>query len=145
MKNNYVQRSIMPAPEKEEQAALVQWLRTKRIPFVAHMTGVNLHGNFALINALKRVGCLQAGIPDIFIPIPVGDYHGLWIEMKREVGGVVSPEQQQWMAALSADGYAVMVCHGADEAIRMIEGYINVTRYMRKPGGEREVYESNIT
>lgn len=145
MKRNYAQRTVVAPPEKWEQAALVQWLRTKRIPFVAHMTGVNLHGNFALINALKRVGCLQAGIPDLFLPIPVGAYHGLWIELKREVGGVVSPEQEQWMAALSADGYAVMVCHGADEAIRVIEGYLNVTRDMRKPGVEREAYESNIT
>ena len=121
--------------EKDEQMALVQWLRLKNIPFVAHMTGVNLHGNFALMNTLKQTGCLQKGVPDLFIPVPrkreycklkcAGhEKYGLWIEMKKEKGGVLSSEQKEWLEARFADGYEIAVCHGADEAIKIIQNYL---------------------
>jgi len=122
---NPAQKKIF-SREKDEQMALVQWLRLKNIPFVAHMTGVNLHGNFALINTLKQVGCLIPGIPDLFIPVPKDGKHGIWIEMKKEKGGVVSPEQREWLDAMAKDGYATAVCHGADEAIKIIQDYLEV-------------------
>ena len=112
------------ASEKAEQAAFVRWLQLRNIPHVAHMTGVNLYGNFALINTLKQVGCLIPGIPDLFIPVPKDGKHGIWIEMKKEKGGVVSPEQREWLEARAADGYATAVCHGADEAIKIIQDYL---------------------
>jgi hypothetical protein len=110
--------------EKDEQAAVVCWLRMKGIPHIAHMTGVNLHGNFALMNTLKQVGCLQKGVPDLFICAPVGRAHGLWIEMKKEKGGFLSPEQVNWLRARERDEYAIAVCHGADEAIKIITQYL---------------------
>ena len=123
MTKNPAQKKIY-SREKDEQAAVVCWLRMKGIPFVAHMTGINLYGNFALINTLKQTGCLQKGVPDIFIPKPVGDSPGIWIEMKREKNGILSLEQKEWLSARGEDGYATAVCHGADEAIKIIQDYL---------------------
>lgn len=120
------QRLLFPA-EKNEQAALVHWLTIMNIPYVAHMTGVNLYGNWALINSLKQTGQLQKGVPDIFIPVPAGGYHGLWIEMKREVGGVLSCEQRKWLDRLNADGYRAIVAKGADAAVEQIKEYLGGT------------------
>jgi hypothetical protein len=57
----------------------------------------------------------------------VAPYHGLWIEMKRRKGGQVSADQHGWMDALRAEGYAVAVARGADEAIEIIIAYLGGT------------------
>ena len=59
---------------------------------------------------LKKMGVV-AGIPDLFIPA-----WKLYIELKREKGGVVSEDQKKIMAYLQRVGYTVFVCHGATEA-----------------------------
>lgn len=56
------------------------------------------------------------GCPDLFIP-----EYGLFIELKRRDGGVVSLEQQKVHKMLRSMGYKVEVCHGAKEAWRVIE------------------------
>lgn len=59
---------------------------------------------------LKKMGVV-AGIPDLFIPA-----WSLYIEMKREKGGVVSEAQKKIMVYLSRHGYTCLVCHGATDA-----------------------------
>ena len=59
---------------------------------------------------LKKMGVV-AGIPDLFIPA-----WSLWIELKRQNGGVVSAEQKKVMAYLKKAGYKCFVCHGATDA-----------------------------
>lgn len=54
---------------------------------------------------------LYKGCPDLFVP-----EYGLFIELKRRDGGVVSLEQQKAHRELRALGYEVVVCHGAKEA-----------------------------
>ena len=66
---------------------------------------------------LKAEG-VSAGVPDLFIPA-----WGLFIEMKRAKGGVVSPEQEDWLEYLASEGYAVMVCRGLDEAMEMVKTF----------------------
>jgi hypothetical protein len=52
-----------------------------------------------------------AGIPDLFIPA-----WKLYIELKREKGGVVSPDQKKIMLYLQKVGYTCLVCKGATDA-----------------------------
>jgi hypothetical protein len=69
----------------------------------------------------------RKGIPDLFIPIPRGERHGLFIEMKRSKengGGRVSKEQHEWLDLLSDLGYCTMVCYGCDEAIEALTWYM---------------------
>lgn len=71
---------------------------------------------------MKRMG-LKKGFPDLEFPIPVGKYHGLYIEMKTK-GGKLEPDQKRWLAKLNARGYRACVCVGADEAITEVNEYL---------------------
>lgn len=73
---------------------------------------------------LKRAG-VKRGVPDLCLPIPKGDYHGLYIEMKTEVGKT-SPDQDWWIEQLKMQGYYVGVCHGWRSAIKIIEWYMKL-------------------
>jgi hypothetical protein len=65
--------------------------------------------------SLKAEG-VQAGVPDLFVPEWL-----LWVELKRETGGVVSPVQRDWIAYLEGIGHKVIVGHGFEDAKRQIE------------------------
>lgn len=71
---------------------------------------------------LKQQG-VSPGVPDMCFPMARKGYHGLYIELKRQSGGVVSDEQFWWCQALTKEGYKVMIAHGFDEAVRAIEDY----------------------
>lgn len=72
---------------------------------------------------MKREG-VRSGVPDMLLPVPAGGYHGLFIEMKRQKGGRVSPEQKQWLEYLQAAGYLAVVCKGFEEARGVITDYL---------------------
>lgn len=71
---------------------------------------------------LKAAG-VRRGVPDLFLDVPRGGFHGLRIEMKRK-GGVVSPEQREVHAFLDQQGYAVQICWSDGEAIETIKEYL---------------------
>lgn len=64
--------------------------------------------------SLKAEGVVP-GIPDLFVPAWL-----LWVEMKRETGGVVSPIQRDWIAYLEGIGHQVIIGKGFDDAKRQI-------------------------
>ena len=76
----------------------------------------------------------QKGYPDLIIDEPNRHFHGLRIELKRRRKQLktklstahtkISPEQQDWINRLNAKGYKAVVCYGADEAIDVIEEYM---------------------
>lgn len=79
---------------------------------------------------LKNMG-VKAGVSDLFLPIPVGELHGLWIEMKAPAGettkaGTVSKEQSKWLEMMELSGYGAAVAFGADEAISIIKEYMGM-------------------
>lgn len=80
---------------------------------------------------LKRMG-LSAGVPDMFICVPSGCYHGLFIELKREKGGKVSDAQREWLDALGKQGYRAIVCKGFDEAKAEIDRYFTDKKLIEK-------------
>ena len=72
---------------------------------------------------LKKQG-VKPGVPDLFLPVPRGDYHGLFIELKRRDGGRLSETQKGWLLALERQGYAAVVCHGARDAVDVLIKYL---------------------
>ena len=60
---------------------------------------------------LKKTG-VKKGVPDVFLPAPRAGYHGLYIEMKRKRGGVISVDQRRYMDFLTAQGYRCLLCRG---------------------------------
>lgn len=111
--------------EAREQAALMEWTeRVKHLfPEIKLLFHIPNGGSRNKIEAanLKRQG-VKAGVPDLFLPIARGKYHGLFIEMKY---GKNKPTQAQteWLEALSKQGYAVVVCYGWEQAKEALLGY----------------------
>jgi hypothetical protein len=64
--------------------------------------------------SLKAEG-VSPGVPDLFVPA-----WSLWVEMKRETGGVVSPVQKDWIEYLESIGHRVIVGRGFEDAKRQI-------------------------
>lgn len=71
---------------------------------------------------LKQEG-VKRGVPDYYLDVPCNGYHGLRIELKRRKGGVVSPEQKEWIERLNRRGYAAFVAKGWEEAAKIILDY----------------------
>ena len=61
---------------------------------------------------------LAAGFPDLVAMWPGGGV--AFIEMKRLKGGVISPNQADWIDLLGRYGFAAAVCPGADAAIAFL-------------------------
>lgn len=115
-------RPLVPT-EKEEQAAFVHWLQLAKIVFYAIPNGEKRD----LITAvqLKRQG-VKAGVPDLCIPLARKGHHGLYIELKRVSGGVVSAEQEKWIDLLTKNGYKALVCLGWIQAKEAVEDYLGM-------------------
>lgn len=113
--------------EEQEQAYLFQWamLMTNRFPELSLLFHIPNGGARSLTEAVrfKRAG-VKKGVPDLFLPVARGGFHGLFIELKRERGGRVSKEQKEWLSALEAEKYRAVVCNGAEEACNEIYNYL---------------------
>jgi hypothetical protein len=110
-----------------EQRALVAWatIQSKTIHELAALFSVpnGAHVSKAQAGKLKSEG-LKAGVPDLFLAIPRGGYSGMFIEMKRITGGIVSEAQKEWHRRLTDNGYKVVVCRGFDVAKEEIIKYL---------------------
>ena len=109
--------------EHEEQKALIKWCRlhpvAKRI-FAIPNGGLR---HPAVGRKLKSEG-VRPGVPDLFLPVPRGNFHGLFIEMKAK-GGRVTSQQSEELEELTGDGYMTAICWGWDSARDTIESYLS--------------------
>ena len=115
--------------EAQEQEAVMRWaeMSTGRYPELALLFHIPNGGSRKDAREgahFKKLG-VKAGVPDLFLPVARGAYHGLFIEMKREKGGRVSDDQEAWLLALSSQGYATFVANGYEEARQMLEVYLD--------------------
>ena len=113
---------LMDAAPSEhlEQVRLVSWFR-KTYPSARIFAIPNGGGRSMAQGAALKAEGVTAGVPDLFVPA-----WGLWVEMKRSTGGVVSPVQRDWIAYLNGIGHQVIIGRGFEDAKRQIEG-------MKKP------------
>jgi hypothetical protein len=88
-----------------------------------------------------------AGVPDLFFAVAKGPYHGLFLELKCEAvylkdgktlkAGDHLAKQSSFMGRLKAAGYAATFACGLDEAIAVIDLYMNL-KPVGEPGGSPE-------
>ncbi len=114
--------------ESEHQKALFGWALLQRreypeLDLLFHIPNGGSRHSAEAAN-LKRQG-VKAGVPDLFLPVPRADYHGLFIELKAGRGRL-SEKQEAWLTALSQQGYAAMVCYGWDCAAEEIVKYLEM-------------------
>jgi hypothetical protein len=74
---------------------------------------------------LKREG-VKAGVPDIFLPVPSGSYHGLFVEMKWSKNKP-SESQLEFIESATGQGYKCVIAYSAEEALSEIDKYLGVS------------------
>ena len=126
-------RNTLPPPlEREEQKALFRWIEyvgRREYPLSALLFHVPNGGRREKREAkhLQEQG-VRPGIPDLFLPVPLGGYHGLWIEMKRR-RNKPNAEQTRWLTLLREQGYVVTVCERMEEARDVLIAYLKSEFY----------------
>lgn len=78
------------------------------------------------IKALYAIG-FKKGIPDYQFIRKNAKYSTLWLEIKRisERNKQKRDEQSTWLDRLNVEGHYAAYAHGADEAIKLLEDYLN--------------------
>lgn len=115
--------------EDEEQMALINWARMAagalpELRLLFHIPNGGSRGK-AEAGRFRAMG-VKSGVPDLFLPVARGPWHGLFVELKRTKGGRVSSEQAAWIRDLGAQGYCAAVCYGWEDARREIERYLRL-------------------
>lgn len=125
--------------EDNIQKAIMTWARWQKLDpigidgklsdFIHHSPNGGFRNKSEGAN-FKRMGT-KAGFPDLFVFIPKGEYHGLFIELKTPKGksrqaGQVSDNQEMMIDRLNSIGYKAVVCYGYDETVQAIKEYLGL-------------------
>ncbi len=113
--------------EDSEQMTLFRWAvfqsgKYPELDLLFHIPNGGKRGKSEAAR-FKAMG-VKAGVPDLFLPVPRGGFHGLFIELKAP-NGVKSGNQDKWLKALSSQGYSVHLCYGWEKASAVILEYLN--------------------
>jgi len=100
--------------EHEEQRELVMWFR-QTYPQVRIFAIPNGGYRGKAQGMRLKVEGVSPGVPDLFVPA-----YALWIEMKKVSGGVLSPEQKDWIQYLKTINHSVIVGKGYQDAKEQI-------------------------
>ena len=117
-----LRRKLVPK-ESQEMRAVARWLDLAGVLWT-HVPNESRRSP-RQGRALKEQG-MSRGVPDvmIFTPPPTEPHRrGFAIELKRQTGGRVSPEQEQWIHDLRALNWVALTATGADVAIRYLEAW----------------------
>ncbi|DAB06200.1 TPA: hypothetical protein CPT92_06905 [Candidatus Gastranaerophilales bacterium HUM_13] len=116
--------------EKEEQIAFVAYCEANGICVVSTQNGFKMPKvafNYAAYSrTLKNMG-LSKGFPDLIILEKNKNktHEVLFIEMKRQKGGKLHAEQEEWLRKLDDKDYCVGVAKGCESAVRILQKYLN--------------------
>lgn len=126
-------KDASPVPtESTEQQWLMQWAEMAKgahpeLRMLYHIPNEGKRSRKT--GARMRAEGLKKGVPDLCLPVARCGKHGLYIELKRSKGGRLSEAQSDWLDRLMAEGYGVAVCHGWEDAARVIERYLGGEAY----------------
>lgn len=112
------------ADESSIRAKLAEYLKEGGVPY--HFDIMSEMDLGAVRNAEKQIN--PKGWPDLFIPVPKGGHHGLFIELKQDAPMLPAEHilsQAETGLALKRNGYAFEFAFGYDRAVRTIEHYLN--------------------
>jgi hypothetical protein len=123
-KKSATKRKAAPESESNQQEIVIKYLKLAYPDALYCASAGGMSTSYLQAIKMKRTGYVK-GFPDLFIYEPRNEYNGLAIEMKKEKGGVASPEQKRWQEQLRNRGYASYICKGSEEAIKQIDEYFN--------------------
>lgn len=130
------ERPPQPVKEASEDAihfafmdhlATIPYKDGKLVDFFHHSPNGGV-SSFRQKAKFKKMGTLN-GFPDLQCFIARGGYHGLFIELKRLKGGVVSADQKRVLAMLNNEGYSAVICRGLDSAVEALNEYMALPEF----------------
>lgn len=114
--------------EHKEQCAVIQWCNTFKNKYSDLDTIFAIpnggHRHMAVAIKLKAEG-VKSGVPDLFLPVPVDFFAGLFIEMKIP-GNQATTNQLRWLKRLESLGYRVKIAYSWIEAVNFICDYLGI-------------------
>lgn len=105
--------------EHEEQIDFVRWFRRTYSPVRIFAIPNGGERKKAEAMRLKAEG-VSKGVLDLFVP-----EWSLWIEMKKQKGGVISAEQHDWSTYLQVIGHSVIFGYGSVDAQQKVANFRN--------------------
>jgi len=123
-----------PDDEHSQQVALFMWVAligVRQYPELSLLFAIPNGGarDVRVARKLKAEG-VKAGVPDLFLPVGRGGWHGLFVEMKtparkpkRNGKGGVSDEQAAFGEKVQEQGYGWCVCYGWEGARDVLLAY----------------------
>lgn len=102
---------------------LIKW-KNRYLSDIIHHSPNGGKRTISEASRFKAMGT-KAGFPDLFLPIAIEPFHGLFIEMKTSTGNV-SVSQENYQPALIEEGYRVEVCYSTSGAINLIKNYLGL-------------------
>lgn len=114
--------------EDTEQIAVINWAhwyadKYPELKWLHHCPNGGSRNRAEAVK-LKQMG-VKAGVADLCLPYPKGIYCGLYIEMKFGDNRQQNT-QKEFLADMAAAGHFVATCYSAEEAIKVIEEYVNL-------------------
>jgi hypothetical protein len=130
-------KAALPVPtESDECRWLIDWAKTQRFKgwplsdILVHVPNGAYHGRDrkagAVVARKLREQGLQGGVFDYILPVPLWTKKcpGLWLEMKRTKGGVVSEDQKEFRTRMLELGWRCEVALGWEQASMIITEYL---------------------
>jgi len=112
--------------EHKEQCALIQRceIEAKTDPRYGQIFAIPNGGyrHPGVARKLKAEG-VKPGVPDLFLPVPSRNYHGLFIEMKVKPNRPTGTQLER-LRQLHKDQYCVGVCYSFEQAFQLIQNYL---------------------
>lgn len=111
--------------EAREAVAFMQWVQMHPVlrELMFHVGNERVCTPFQG-HQLKLQG-VMAGVSDYVLPLAVKPYHGLFLELKRDINCKLTASQDYWLAKVRLNGYAGVVAYGALHAIELTKKYLD--------------------
>lgn len=113
--------------EHGEQVSLIAWAKENETqwPELRWLFAIPNGGLRSKSTARKlQLEGVKPGVSDLFLPVPRGTFHGLWIEMKAR-RNVATRDQRLFQADMNTAGYAAVICWSFQAARDVIEHYLD--------------------
>lgn len=124
-------RGKYKSPEHDAQVAVIDWWRMqhkvynypRKIPEFLLLAVPNGSVRDKITAVRLKAEGVRSGVLDLFLAVPRGMCHGLWIEMKHG-NNDLTENQSAFTEAVRDMGYGAICCWSSEEAIGAIKKYL---------------------
>jgi len=114
----------MQYEEHKIQKGFIEWFQYQYPQYAPFLFAIPNGGKRSKVEAKKfKAEGVRKGIPDLFLSVPAGVCHGLYIETKTPKGSTTK-EQKFYLEEFFKKGYRTAVCRSLDEFMDEVNRYL---------------------